>query len=325
MSHDHDHLDERLTAAGSQKREQKLRVVMWLNIAIVAAQVVFGIVAHSLGLIADAGHNLTDVAAVLTSLIAVRLTRRAANPQRSFGYHRATVLAAQANAASILVVTALVTYEAIRRLTHPTAVDGAVVIVVALAAAAANLAAVVVLRDGHIGHGHGGGQDLNTRSVVLHMAGDTAASIGVALTGVVIVATGGWYWLDPAISIAIGLLIAAQAWRLLRDTIDVLLESTPDGLDTDALAVAIAAVAGVEEVHDLHVWSLASDVRAMSAHLVLEGHPTLEQAQVTGTAAKAVVSGPFSIAHATFELECETCRDDGSWCAFTPDHNRPSK
>lgn len=155
------------------------------------------------------------------------------------------------------------------------------------------------------------------RSAILHMAGDTAASLGVAGMGIVIAATGGWYWLDPAISIAIGLLIAVQAWKLLRQTLDVLLESTPDGLDTDALASAIAGVDGVEEVHDLHVWSLASDVRAMSAHLVLDGHPTLEQAQLVGYAAKTAISAPFSISHATFELECESCRDDGSWCTIT--------
>ena len=132
-----------------------------------------------------------------------------------------------------------------------------------------------------------------------------------------IAATGGWFWLDPAISIAIGALIAVQAWSLLRQTVDVLLESTPHDLDVDGLARAIGAVDGVEEVHDLHVWSLASDVRALSAHLVLEGHPTLEQAQLVGYAAKTTISKPFAIAHATFELECESCRDDGSWCAFT--------
>ena len=316
--HDHDHARE-TTAAVSKRREAKLRVAMWLTVAIVAAQVVFGFIAHSLGLIADAGHNLTDVAAVAASMVALRLTRRPANQQRSFGYHRATVIAAQANATSILVVTALVTYEAIRRLLNPAPVNGSIVIAVALGGAACNLAAVVVLRDSHARHGppRRNGHDLNMRSTALHMAGDTAASLGVASAGAVIATTGNWYWLDPAISIAVGVLIAFQAWKLLRQTVDVLLESTPDDLDTDALASAIAGVAGIEEVHDLHVWSLASDIRALSAHLLLEGHPTLEQAQVIGYAAKAVISAPFSISHATFELECESCRDDGSWCTIT--------
>jgi cobalt-zinc-cadmium efflux system protein len=317
--------------AVSRSRERKLSGAIWLNAALVAGQVIFGVMSHSLGLIADAGHNLTDVAAVVASLIAVRLARRAATQHRSFGYHRATVLAAQANAASILVVTVIVMYEAIRRIANPSPVNGRIVIIVALAAAAINFAAALILRDGHSGHDHSAGHDhhdghddhatepgdLNMRSAVLHMAGDAVASLGVALAGLVIVLTGGWYWLDPAVSIAIGLLIAWQAWKLLRAAVDVLLESTPAGLDTAALSAAISAVPGVEEVHDLHVWSLASDVRAMSAHLVLEGHPTLEEAQAVGTKAKATISAPFSIAHATFELECESCRDDGTWCEFT--------
>jgi cobalt-zinc-cadmium efflux system protein len=313
-------------AAVSETRERKLGIAVWMNLALVIGQIVFGIIAHSLGLIADAGHNLTDVAAVLASLVAVRLARRAATHHRSFGYHRATVLAAQANAASILVVTAWVIYEAIRRLSNTSPVNGRIVIIVALVAAAVNLTAALVLRESHGGHGHDhgahddhdddGSGDLNMRSAVLHMAGDAIASLGVALAGLVIVLTGGWYWLDPAVSIAIGLLIAWQAWKLLREAVDVLLESTPRGLDVDALKAALAAFPGIEEVHDLHVWSLASDVRAMSAHLVLDGHPTLEEAQAVGTKAKAAVSGPFSIAHATFELECESCRDDGSWCTI---------
>lgn len=141
MTYDDEHESDvgpETRADESRRREVKLRSAMWLNIAIVAAQVVFGFIAHSLGLLADAGHNLTDVAAVGASLVALRLARRPANRQRSFGYHRATVIAAQANATSILVVTALVTYEAIRRLLNPTPVNGSIVIAVALGAAACN-------------------------------------------------------------------------------------------------------------------------------------------------------------------------------------------
>ena len=311
--------------AVADRRAARLTVAMWLNIGIVVAQVVFGLLAHSLGLIADAGHNLTDVAAVLASLVAIRWSQRPATARRSFGYHRATVIAAQGNAVSILVVTAIVTYEAIHRIANPSPVSGGIVVVVALAAAAINLTAMLVLREPHA-HGdhnehgdhsdHDHPVDLNMRSAALHMAGDTAASLGVAAAGAVILVTGGWFWLDPAVSIVVGLLVVYQAWRLLRQTVDVLLESTPSGLDTEALTTAIGSVEGVDEVHDLHVWSLASDVRAMSAHLVLAGNPTLESAQAIGRSAKAAVSAEFSIAHATFELESASCRDDGSWCAL---------
>ena len=287
-------------------------MALGLNVVIVVVQVVFGIVAHSLGLLADAGHNLTDVLAVVLSLVAVRWARRRPTGQRSFGHHRATILAAQANAAMILGATVLITYEGLRRLLHPATVNGGMVIAVALVAAAGNLAAAVALREPCGDHGH----DLNMRSVFLHMAGDAAASVGVALAGLIILLKKGHYWLDPVVSIGIGATIAYHAWKLLRSTNEVLLESTPAGLDIAELTAVINSMDGVEHVHDLHVWSLSSDVRALSAHVVLDGHPSLEEAQVVATAIKSTIGPQFSIAHATLELECESCMDEGPWCAI---------
>ena len=336
----------------SASRERRLVTALGLNIAIVAVQVVSGLAARSLGLLADAGHNLADVAAIVISLYAVRLARRPATARRSFGFHRSTVLAAQANAAMLLVVTALVAYEAVRRLADPHPVRAGIVVVVALVATLVNLAAAGVTHEavgsGHSGHSHDdglhhddhgashhddashhehgapAGRDLNMAATTLHLAGDAAASLGVALAAAVILATGRLYWLDPAISLVIAALIAYQAYRLLREAMDVLLESTPASIDTARLAAAIEAVDGVEAVHDLHVWALSSDVSALSAHLVLDGHPSLEEAQRVGTRVKAMISAPFAIAHATFELECEACQDDGSWCAIdvAPDQRR---
>ena len=148
------------------------------------------------------------------------------------------------------------------------------------------------------------------------MASDAAASAGVAAAGAVILLTGGWFWLDPAVSLVISVLIAARAWVLLRETAEVLLEATPSGLDLDALARTMTDVPGVEGVHDVHVWTLSSDVRALSAHVVLDGHPTLEQAQVVGEHVKATVAPAFHIAHATLELECEACGDEETWCSI---------
>lgn len=313
-------------SALSRRRELRLRLALGLNIVIVVIQVVFGLAANSLGLLADAGHNLTDAAAVLASLVAVRLARRRPTSERSFGYHRGTVLAAQANAATILAITVLIVYEGIRRIIHPETVSGGVVVVVAVGAAVANVIAALALREGH-SHGHGDHEDdgeegdLNMRSALLHMAGDALASVGVAIAGAVILLTGRFDRLDPAVSMGIGLLIAYQAWKLMRASADVLLESTPVGLDLNALTSTMATVAGVEQVHDLHVWSLSSEVRALSAHLVLAGHPTLEEAQAVGDAVKCAVTGRFRIAHATLELECETCSDDGDWCAMDDGNN----
>jgi cobalt-zinc-cadmium efflux system protein len=310
--HDHDHGVGETRHQASQRREKRLRMALGLNAVIVVVQVVFGVVAHSLGLLADAGHNLTDVLAVVLSLVAVRWARRRPTGQRSFGHHRATILAAQANAFLILGATVLITYEGLRRILHPSAVDGGIVIVVALVAAAGNLAAAIALREPHGDHGH----DLNMRSAFLHMAGDAAASVGVAVAGLIMLLTKGNYWLDPLVSIVIGAIIAYHAWKLLRSTNEVLLESTPAGLDIVELTAVINAVDGVEHVHDLHVWSLSSDIRALSAHVVLDGHPTLEEAQVVATAIKRLIGPRFSIAHATLELECESCMDEGPWCAI---------
>ena len=292
----------------AEHRDRRLVIVLGLNAVVVVGSVVFGLAAGSLGLLADAGHNLADVAAVVASLAAVRISRRAPNERRSFGYHRGTVLAAQANAAGLLAVTAVILYEGVRRLLDPQPVDGGVVLIVAAAAFLANGASVLLLRSDRA--------DLNMRSAMLHMASDAAASLGVAVAGAVILVTGRFWRLDPAVSIAIALLVAGQAWKLFRATGDVLLESTPTGVDTDELATAMRGVEGVEDVHDLHVWSLSSDVHALSAHLVLLGHPSLEEAQAVGTQVKATVSRGFGVAHATLELECEGCADDGSWCAM---------
>ncbi|HEY2812397.1 MAG TPA: cation diffusion facilitator family transporter [Acidimicrobiales bacterium] len=310
----------------SSRRARRLGIALLLNVVIVVAQVIFGVVAGSIGLLADAGHNLTDVAALLISLVAVRLARRPPTRARSFGMHRSTILAAQANAAALLAITALLVFESVRRLGNPGHVEGGIVLVVATLSGIANLVAAFILgRSDHDanepGHAHahspaGSDRDLNMRSAFLHTLGDAAASFGVALAGLVILLTGGWDWLDPFVSLVISALIAIQAWKLLRESADVLLESTPAGLDLDSLSDTMSAVEGVEAVHDLHVWTLSSDVRAMSAHVVLDGHPSLEEAQVVSDRVKSTIGGPFRIAHATLELECEACGEPADWCAM---------
>ena len=306
--------------AGGVNREARLRVALVLNVVVVAGQVVAGALAHSLGLLADAGHNATDIAALILALIAVRLTNRPATARRSFGYHRSGILAAQANAALLLGATGVIAFEAVRRLVHPVEVHGGLVVVVAAAAMVANGVAALVLAGGIRGggtHGHahrheGGGHshalggDMNMRAAVLHMASDAAASAGVLIAGAVIFVTGRYDALDPLVSLGIAVAVGWRALQLLRETTDVLLESTPAGLDVDEVVDAMREVTGVEEVHDLHVWSLSSEMHALSAHLVLDGHPTLEEAQVVGDRVKQAV-GRFGIAHATLELECEPC------------------
>lgn len=303
-----------------RSRIRRLGAALTLNLAVVVAQVIVGVAAHSIGLLSDAGHNLTDVAALALSLYALRLATRSPTAQRSFGWHRGTILAAQANAAMILVLSVAIITESVRRLSDPPEVDGAPVLVVALVGFVVNTAAAILLREGGYGHTHddhtgGHRHDLNVRSAMLHLVSDAAASLGVAASGaVILLSDGGWSWLDPVVSTAIALTIAWHAWVLLRSANAVLLEGTPEGIDPDELSAAMASVEGVEAVHDLHVWSLSSQRIALSAHVVVEGHPTLEEAQVVGGRVRRHLAGRFGIGHATIELECESCEEHGPTC-----------
>jgi cobalt-zinc-cadmium efflux system protein len=283
-------------------RTRRLAVTLGVNVALAAGQVVAGLVAHSTGLLADAGHNITDVAGITMSLVAVRFALRPRSPARSFGYHRGTILAALANAAIIAAVTVAIVAAAVERLLHPRPVVGGLVVAVALGAFGVNAAAALVVRER--------GRDLNMRSVALHMTADAAASLVVAVAGALILVDSHLRWADPVASLAVGTLIIIEAYRMLRSSLEILLESAPADVDLAALTGAMDAVPGVAEVHDLHVWSLSSEVRALSAHIVVTGHPSLEEAQAIGDQVKSAVAGPFTIAHSTLELECERCTDD---------------
>lgn len=292
-------------------RTGRLAWALGVDLSIAAAEVVGGLLARSAGLLATAGHDLADAGALGLALVATRLVARPATPERSFGWHRVTILTALANAVAIVVASVLVSILAVHRLLHPVAVHGGVVVAFAALALVGNgLAALVV---------HDRSSDLNMRSAALHLVGDALAALGVLVAGAVILATGRFDWLDPAISLAIAVLVVSEAVVLVRQSVDILMESTPSDLPASELAAAMAAVPGVTNVHDLHCWSLSSEVRALSAHLVLDGHPTLEQAQVVGEAVKAALRDRYEVAHATLELECEQCAEaDEQPCALDP-------
>jgi cobalt-zinc-cadmium efflux system protein len=283
-------------------RSRRLALALLLDLVLVVGEAVGAIFAHSAGLAATAGHDLADAAALGLALVATRLALRPATAAKSFGYHRATIIAALANATAVVVVSVGVVALGAYRLTEPIHVHGALVVIVAAGGLLGNAAAALLLRDGT--------DELSLRAVALHFAGDAAAALGVIVAGAVILATGRYEMLDPVVALGIALLIGAEGWRIVRASLDVLLESTPADLDIAALTSVISATPGVTEVHDLHCWSLSSDVRALSAHVVLDGHPTLEQAQVIGELVKVSVGARFRVAHATLEMECEPCADD---------------
>jgi len=288
-------------------RSTRLTVALGVNAALVAGELTAGLLGRATALLADAGHNLTDVAGLAAALLALRWAARPRSAQRSFGNHRATILAALFNAVALALVTASIVALAIDRLAHPVAVDGAALAAVAGAAVVVNGFAAWVLRDP--------GSDLNMHAAFVHMAADVASAAFALAAGVAILVGGtGADLADPAASLAVSVIIVLQAVRLVRASVEVLLESTPSDVDLEVLRAAMTGVDGVTEVHDLHVWSLSSEIRALSAHLVLEGHPSLEEAQALGERVRGAVSARFGLAHTTLELECERCTDADDPC-----------
>ena len=283
-------------------RTRRIGISLGLNAALVVVQVAFGLVAHSSGLLADAGHNLADVGSLLLALVAARLVLRPPSAERSFGNHRATILAALANASLIAVVTVLIVVESVHRFGHPEPVRAGIVVAVASFGLVVNGVAVLLLRDGS--------KDLNMRSALLHMSGDALSSLAVVVAGIILLVAPAATWLDPLSALVVAAVIVYQASFVFRDSVAVLLESTPSDLDLAELRPTMAGVPGVSEVHDLHVWSLSSEMRVLSAHMVLTGHPTLEEAQAVGERVKRTIAEPFAISHSTLELECERCNDD---------------
>lgn len=295
-------------------RQGRLLAALGCDLAVAASEGVGGFVAHSAGLLATAGHDLADAAALALALVATRLVRRPATPSRTFGYHRVTILTALANAAGIVVVTVLVVILAVHRIAHPPPVKGGLVVIFAAVALAGNgLAAAVV---------HDRSRDLNMRSAALHLLGDALAALGVLVAGAVILSTGHFYVLDPAISLVVAAFVLVEAAALVRQSVDVLLESVPADVDLGRLGAMMEAVPGVTEVHDLHCWSLSSEVRACSGHVVLEGHPSLEGAQAVGERVKEGIRAGFGIDHATLELECERCVEPDEEVCVMEEHDQ---
>ncbi len=248
-----------LGAAGANRRP--LGIALAITATFLVIEVIGGLVTGSLALLADAGHMATDVAALALALGASWLAGRPATLAYSFGFRRAEVLAAFINAASLIALSLYVFWEAFQRFGDPPEVDSGPMLVIAIAGLLANLASAFVLSRGG-GHAH----DLNTRGAFLHVIGDALGSVGAIVAAIVMLATG-WFYADPILSAGIGLLIVWSSWRLLRESVDVLLESTPDSIDAADVRAAMTTVVGVEGVHDLHIWTLTPGFVSLSAHV----------------------------------------------------------
>jgi cobalt-zinc-cadmium efflux system protein len=283
----HDHGE-----AAAHGRGRALGLVLALTLVLAVVEVVGGILTGSLALLADAGHMLSDASSAGLALFAVWLARRPATASRTFGYQRAEILAALANGVALVVVALWILVEAYRRLDHTPEVLGGWMLAVALAGLAANLvAAWILLRSER--------DSLNVQAALRHVLADLLGSVGVIAAAVVILTTG-WEAADPLVSVVIALLVLASSWSVLRDSVSILLEAAPRGLDPHAVEDAIVAAPGVVSVHDLHVWTITSGFPALSAHVLVAED---EDCHARRRELEALLARRFGIDHTTLQVE----------------------
>jgi cobalt-zinc-cadmium efflux system protein len=292
MAHEHGHGAGGGHDHGSGTKGRAFAIGVALNFGFVVCEIIYGVASHSVALLADAAHNLSDVFGLSLAWGALALSRRRPSRTHTYGLRRATILAALGNAVLLLLVTGGVVWEALVRLRHPTPVQGGIVLVVAAIGVVVNGgSALIFMRD----RAH----DANVRAAFFHLAGDAAVALGVVAAGGVIVRTG-WYWLDPATSIVVSLVILFGTWGLLRDAVALSLDAVPANVDLDEVRAFLRGLPSVADVHDLHVWSMSTTEVAMTAHLVVQW--TAEPPPFLSTLA-AELHTRFDIDHVTVQFE----------------------
>lgn len=307
-SHTHSHLRE-----ASKQTTQRLSISLFLTLAFVVIEAGAGIFANSLALLTDAAHNLTDVIALGLTWFAVRITAQPANAQKTYGYHRAGILVALLNSTTLVLISLGIFYEAYQRFLNPPDVESSILIGVGLIAVVINLVTALLV---HRGSEH----DLNLRSAFVHLMGDVLSTVGAVIAGVIIYFTNA-NWLDPLVSVLIGFLILYNAWGILRDAIDILLESTPRDVDIQKMVKDIAQVNGVLGVHDIHVWSLTQSLRTMSAH-ILTNDLHISAGTEIQLEINELLQNRYNISHATLQLECVECSPDSLYCDLNGHYHR---
>jgi len=278
-----------------------LKVSLAVTLAYIVLLVVAGIRAHSLALLSEAGHNLSDFLALLLSLVAVYFQSRPASSTKTYGYHRAGVLAALVNATTLVAVSFFIFYEAFHRLQNPLQVHAGTMMWVAAAGVVMNGAIAVLL---YRSAGRSGG-DVNIRSALLHEIGDTLSTAAVIAGGWAILVTGN-YWIDSALSFGIGALILWSGFGIVRETLNILLEGTPRGMKLERVESAIRAIEGVNDVHDLHVWSIGSEMHALSCHISIADIPPSVSERILRDVRECLLQD-FRIDHTTIQFEHAIC------------------
>lgn len=311
MSHDHDHSPcsnhshAHHGAHVPASFGRAFAIGTALNVAFVIIEAIAGLLANSMALLADAGHNLSDVLALLLAWGASLLVKRAPSGRYTYGLRSSSILAALANAIVLMIAVGAIAVEALHRLATPEPVAGGTVMLVAAVGVVINTATAWLFLAGRE-------HDLNIRSAYQHMAADAAISLGVVLSGLAILMTG-WQWLDPAVSLIIAALIVWGTWGLLRDSLNAALQAVPPGIDPAAVRRELAGLPGVEAVHDLHIWPMSTTETALTCHLVM---PCGCPGDGFIAAASRRLEEHFGIGHVTLQVE----RGDGEPCRLAPDH-----
>ncbi|GAB3269383.1 cation diffusion facilitator family transporter [Sinomonas notoginsengisoli] len=302
MGHPHDHSHSRGASTATGMHRRRLLLVLAITLGVVVVQLVAGLVSGSLALLADAGHMFSDAAGLAIALIAAWIAARPPTDQRTFGLQRAEVLAALANALVLLVIAVLIFIEGIHRLQGEAEVQTAPMLTGAVIGAGANIAGLMILHGAHK-------ESLNVRGAYLEVLGDLVGSLAVVVAGLVIVLTG-WVQADAAASLAIAVFIVPRAWSLLRDVVDVLLEATPKGVHIDTIREHILSAPGVEDVHDIHAWTITSGVPVFSAHVVVDDSVLgAEGMDRVLDRLQDCLGEHFDTEHCTFQLEPASHRE----------------
>jgi cobalt-zinc-cadmium efflux system protein len=292
MSHPHE--AEHIAPMGNRP----LIITLAIVAGVMVVEIVGGLLSNSLALLGDAGHMLVDVLALGLSLFALNLAKRPSTPTRTYGYHRIEIMAALVNGSILVLVSALIFYEAYGRFLKPPEVKTPLMLLVAVIGLIANLTGIMLLRRGSRG-------TLNVKAAFWHILGDTISSVGVIVGGVIITFTG-WGIVDPIIATIIGCIILWGAVRLVRDSVDILMESVPKHIQVEKVVDTLKSVAGVEDVHDIHVWTITSGLHALSAHLLIRDQMVSRSTEVV-EAVNHSLAEQFGITHTTLQLECAKC------------------
>ena len=282
------------TVSASGKHKKSLLIVLCLSGSYMIAEVIGGFATKSLALLADAAHMMTDVVGLFLAYMAIKIGEKKANSKKTFGYYRTEILAAVINAVILLGISVYVLFEAWQRFKNPPEVQSGVMMIVAGIGLIVNIVGIFIIRKGS-------DESLNMKGAYFEVLSDALTSVGVMIAGIIMLTTG-WYYADPLISAAIGLLIFPRTWRLLKEAVNVLLEGTPKDVNIEELRKSLESVQGAKKLHDLHVWSLTSGLNAMSSHVIAEHSEDLNVLLKT-LSDKATTE--FKISHTTFQIETE--------------------